>query len=680
MTLKVTVLDMQPIDPPVGGGRLRLLGLYHSLGSEFRTTYVGTYDWPGESYRKHRLSETLEEIDVPLSADHFRAAEKLKSACGGKNVIDTAFHLQAEKSQEYVETAREAAREADIVVFSHPWVFPLVRDVLNENQLIVYESHNVEGLLRTKLLDDGAEGTRVAREAVRAEYELAHFADMVLACSQQDRLLFSKLYSVPVENIQIVPNGVFTSGIRPASLEEREATRRRFDIKGTVAFFLGSPYTPNVEAAQFICDELAPACPDVTFVIGGGVGDQVKDLVESQPNVRLTGFISDQDKVAWLQAVDVAVNPMFSGSGTNIKMFDFMAAGLPIVSTSVGARGIESGGTPAFRIADQGSFAASLQDLVANEEERSRLAFDARAVAERKYSWERISHDLGDLFQRRYQTHGKRKPFYSVVIPSYERHDQLTRVMRCLQQQCWTNFEVIVVDQSAQPWPDRGEDFGFSLHYQHTDVKGAIPARNRGVQLARGDVIAFTDDDCEPSPEWLSSARPLFDVPEIVGVEGLVKSDRRDDREWRAVTNEGFAGIGFMTANLFVRRGAFHAVNGFDDAFDNPHFREDTDLGWRLEMLGRVPFSEEAWVYHPPHRREVERESTSVRARFFEKDALLMKKHPDRYRKLFYMECHWQNSPDFVRELLRGARKYQVRLPEYVQQVIESEQLSSKED
>ena len=62
---------MQPIDPPLGGGRLRLLGLYHALGAQLPTTYVGTYDWPGESRRQHALSSTLQEIDVPLSDAHF---------------------------------------------------------------------------------------------------------------------------------------------------------------------------------------------------------------------------------------------------------------------------------------------------------------------------------------------------------------------------------------------------------------------------------------------------------------------------------------------------------------------------------------------------------------------------------------------------------------------------------
>jgi len=163
--MKVAILDMQPIEPAVGGGRLRLLGLYHGLGLDIRATYVGTYDWPGPGYRRHMLSDTLEEIDIPLSDAHFDAAEDAKQRAGGKNVIDCVFHLQAHHSPEYVAKAREVARDADVIVFSHPWIFPLTRDVLDfSRQLIVYDSHNVEGVLRYDLLNDEAGGTEVARE------------------------------------------------------------------------------------------------------------------------------------------------------------------------------------------------------------------------------------------------------------------------------------------------------------------------------------------------------------------------------------------------------------------------------------------------------------------------------------------------------------------------------------
>ncbi len=87
--LRVTVLDMQPIDPPTGGGRLRLLGLYHGLG--YPTTYVGTYDWQGERDRDHKLSPTLREIDVPLSDEHHAAAKELSRELGGRSLSTPRF-------------------------------------------------------------------------------------------------------------------------------------------------------------------------------------------------------------------------------------------------------------------------------------------------------------------------------------------------------------------------------------------------------------------------------------------------------------------------------------------------------------------------------------------------------------------------------------------------------------
>ncbi|MFO5476071.1 MAG: hypothetical protein ACLBM2_19615, partial [Dolichospermum sp.] len=150
---QVTVLDMQPIDPPIGGGRLRLLGLYHGMGEYLPTTYIGSYDWPGENYRHHRLSKTLEEIDIPLSDQHFYECAEWQSRLGGKTIIDSCFNLLGHHSSQFVETARSKVAESDIVIFSHPWVYPLVKDLLRSRpQLVVYDSQNVEGLLRTSLL------------------------------------------------------------------------------------------------------------------------------------------------------------------------------------------------------------------------------------------------------------------------------------------------------------------------------------------------------------------------------------------------------------------------------------------------------------------------------------------------------------------------------------------------
>ncbi|MDR3450656.1 MAG: glycosyltransferase family 4 protein, partial [Alphaproteobacteria bacterium] len=338
--MKVAILDMQPIEPAVGGGRLRLLGLYHGLGPDIQATYVGTYDWPGPGYRRHMLSDNLEEIDIPLTDAHFQAAEEAKQRAGGRNVIDCVFHLQAHLSPDYVAKAREVARDADVVVFSHPWIFPLTRDALDfSRQLIVYDSHNVEGALRHDLLKDHPGGVEVAKEVASVERSLCDAADLILACSPEDGRKFTELYGAPPDKIRLIPNGVFVRGIAPADLTAKAAARKACNLGGKpAAIFIGSAYAPNLEAARFIARELAPALPEVVFVIAGGVGEQIRaELSGRTPkNLVITGSVDENRKKELLLASDLALNPMFSGSGTNIKMFDFMAAGLPTVTTPVG--------------------------------------------------------------------------------------------------------------------------------------------------------------------------------------------------------------------------------------------------------------------------------------------------------------------------------------------------------
>lgn len=664
-TFKVAVLDMQPIGPPVGGGRLRLLGLYHGLGADLPTTYVGTYDWPGEKFRKHKLSDTLEEVDIPLSKEHFAEAEKWRAQAGGRTIIDTSFHQLAHLSPQFVEYAKSEASKADIVIFSHPWVYPLVKDILRQNeQLIVYDSHNMEGLLRTTLLDDGAFGSEIVKEAVKAEYELCRASDIILACSHEDRELFNHLYHIPFSKIRTVPNGVFTKQILPANRADKEKAKRELGLEGRhVVIFIGSAYPPNIEAANFICQKLAPELPHITFVICGGVGDAINKEYYGGSNIRITGLLEEKEKLRYLTAADLAVNPMFFGSGTNIKMFDFMAAGLPVLTTPVGARGIEDSSNPAFKICSKSDFVPEILKLAENIGLRKDLSRNARILTEEKYSWEWISANLGRFLKRRYSTIREHKPFFSVIIPSFERHAALSKLITLLSEQKWKNFEVIVVDQSKERWPDRDKEFGLDLMYIHSDTRGSGKSRNLAAFYASGNVLAFTDDDCEPKADWLQNARSYFTQTGIIGVEGLIKSDKYGDPKYRTVTNEGFEGVGFMTANLFIKLEVFNVVNGFDEQFDNPHFREDTDLGWRTLSYGYIPFCHDVEVFHPPHSRSIERESSDERAIFFQKDALLMKKHPDRYKTLFLSEGHWEKTPGFWENFLIGAKKYGVEIP-----------------
>lgn len=660
--LKVTVLDMQPIDPPIGGGRLRLLGLYHNLGKGTACRYVGTYDWPGERHRAHALSETLYEIDVPLSPAHHEAAAELSARAGNKVVIDLAFSQQAIFSPDFLAAARKEIADSDVVIFSHPWVYPLVKDCLRTGQVVIYESHNVEGFLRAHLLNEqNPVEAELLRRVVQDEYEVGLRADWILACSHEDLLRFNRIYGFSLDRMRVVPNGVMISG--PGCAENKPGARKslRLDPERVTAIFIGSGYAPNLQAANFINNELAALLPDVTFVIAGGVGEGMRP---AHRNVRITGQLDDAGKNKWFCAADIAINPMMSGSGTNIKMFDYMAASLPVVSTRVGARGIDTAGRPVMLIAEPNaqSFAVAIEQL-RDDAFRNRIAQEARRCVEDGYAWERISLQLGTFLTARSRLAGQSRPLFSVVLPTYERHGQLDDLMHCLQEQIERDFEVVMIDQSLEPWSRAKHHFGFPLTYFHSPVKGAVRARNTGAMLAQGSIIAFVDDDCRPAKDWLLNARPYFTDPDVVGVEGLIHSDHSNDKNWRTVTNVGFEGIGFMTANLMVRSSVFQYLGGFDLQFDRPHFREDTDFGWRMQTMGAVPYAKDVSVFHPAHPRSVERESAAERASFFQKDALLYRKHPERYQALFFAERHFLGTTGFCKNLVEGFKSNGIEMP-----------------
>lgn len=662
---KVVVIDMQPIHPAVGGGRLRLQGLYHNLGKTIEARYIGSYDWPGEGYREYRHSESLLEIDVPLSTEHHIAAQALSTHLGGKSVIDMAFSEQGVMSEDYLGRVQEELLAADVVIFSHPWVYPLVKDLIRPDQLVIYDSQNVEGFLRAQLLDQSvAEELALLKQVVRDEYLVGMRADWIWACSQEDLLRFNRVYGFDLGKMRVVPNGVMAYGqsSRPSKIDARRELG--ISLQQRLAIFLGSQYGPNVEAATFIVNELAPCCPDHLFVIAGGVGQVVSSV---RPNVIVTGMLSDDQKALWLAAADMALNPMFSGSGTNIKMFEFMAWSMPVITTETGARGIELGGEEAILImpSDTTSFVQAIKRMD-DASVRNKLGEAARFCVERGYAWENISQLAGAFISARARTAGQKPPKFSVVIPSYERHDQLNALMQSLADQVEKDFEVVVVDQSDKAWPNAEDSFGFPLAYYHSPVKGAVRARNHGATIAQGQIIAFVDDDCLPEKDWLLNARGYFEDANVVGVEGAIYSDHLADPDWRPVTNEGFEGLGFMTANLFIRSDAFQFIGGFDLDFDRPHFREDTDLGWRLQVLGAVPYASDVKVFHPAQSRSLDRESQQERVKFFQKDALLCSKHPVRYEQLFKTERHYQKTPGFLFWLAYGFDKYRITPPDWL--------------
>jgi glycosyltransferase involved in cell wall biosynthesis len=198
-------------------------------------------------------------------------------------------------------------------------------------------------------------------------------------------------------------------------------------------------------------------------------------------------------------------------------------------------------------------------------------------------------------------------PKVSVVIATYRRAPLLPRLVAALESQTLPpeDFEVIFVDDgSTDETPallaDLARTSSLSIVVAGDGVnRRQAAARNLGWTRARAPVVAFTDDDCVPTPSWLERGlEALGPQPRIV-VGRTIPDPAQGHLEGpfsRTITVRD--ATYFETCNIFYRRSDLEAAGGFDEAFSR-HGGEDTDLGWRIRRRGVEPvFAPEALVYH----------------------------------------------------------------------------------
>ena len=230
----------------------------------------------------------------------------------------------------------------------------------------------------------------------------------------------------------------------------------------------------------------------------------------------------------------------------------------------------------------------------------------------------------------------------SVVVPTYRRPDLLERCLAALLAQDLDPhlFEIVVADDAAEPRvrhlvarrEARTNGAPMIRYVAVTGTRGPAGARNRGWEVASGDIIAFTDDDTVPRPSWLTEGLKAM-TPDVVAAAGRVEVPLPEDR---ALTDyeldiANMRTAEFLTANCFVRRAALAAIGGFDERF-TAAWREDSDLQFRLlEANGKVVRAPNAIVEHPVRPMPFAGGIRQHRKIAF--DALLYKKHPDLYRE-----------------------------------------------
>ncbi|MBN1591646.1 MAG: glycosyltransferase family 4 protein [Candidatus Coatesbacteria bacterium] len=398
----ICVLSPYGISPPVGGGKARIFQLYRHLARYYNVVVisVGNYD---EQYQLNELADGLFEVRVPMTPVHSRMQWELEKAAG-LPISDVAMPRLMKETPMLKEVIDYFSAKSEVLVASHPYLFDAIHRH-ERTRLVVYEAHNVETRLKSESLKGTSVGRKLLSETRRIEGAACAKSDVIWATSDEEVADLTKMFGIDSGKAWIVPNAVDTTSITMTSSEVRKQAKGRLGYGDRpVALFIASWHPPNLDGLLFLKDNLSPALGNWDIVVVGSVKDQYLSVFNNlifPSNLKVLGVVPEDVKNLWLSAADVALNPVTSGAGTSLKMFDYMAAGVPIITTRIGARGTGLiDGEHAF-ICELSRFQERICQLLGDASLSSRLTASARDLAVERFDWSKIADKVHVLLEER---------------------------------------------------------------------------------------------------------------------------------------------------------------------------------------------------------------------------------------------------------------------------------------
>lgn len=224
--------------------------------------------------------------------------------------------------------------------------------------------------------------------------------------------------------------------------------------------------------------------------------------------------------------------------------------------------------------------------------------------------------------------------FFSVVIPTYERPDDLRICLQSLSEDYQLEspkYEIIVTDDSKSEGSKRMVEKEFpDVSWGKGKQNGPAGNRNAGVTRVKGEWIVFLDDDCIAQEGYLNAyAKAIRANPDVLVFEGRIFADR-PRRTWAEGCPENEHGGMLWTSNLCVNRKLFMEMGGLDERFQIAY--EDVDFALRLKQKKTDSiFVSEAAVCHPWRTLKQEGNNWKKVGYQFQELLIFLEKHPDQY-------------------------------------------------
>lgn len=403
-----SVLIIVPFDqiyPPMNGGMQRTFHVIHQLALHFNLTIVINQD--KEAFL--------------LSTDEYPAIQRAKvySTADASRVKDV-FNLLPQKLQQafryrwYKKRLRGSAdgnfllyypvvtkllrkEKFDTVILESPSTLHAVSLIrqYDKEAIIIFDAHNVDSNLAAAFVKKDEISRKKYLSILNTESSLYKIVDALLVCSEKDKDGFDKLNNGNLP-ISIIPNGV---SIVPQLCDESV----KLDQPINILFCAYLSTRPNSEGLLWFHSKIWPKIRSIfpalkLMVVGGGNLSAGAHTLMEDKSLVFTGRIDDVKP--FYNECTISIVPLKTGSGTRLKILEAMSYGLPVVSTTQGAEGIEYTDGKDILIADEESlFAEKVVQLLQQKEQRIMMQQNARALVKKKYDWNIIGKSLAAFIE-----------------------------------------------------------------------------------------------------------------------------------------------------------------------------------------------------------------------------------------------------------------------------------------
>jgi glycosyltransferase involved in cell wall biosynthesis len=388
------VTDEAP-DRRLSGGSIRQAYLFEALASAYPTDLLIAGAAAGEDVRA--LAENVTEVQTrpaPWTAHPVgRRALSLAISLGSPHPLAAYPAFPARRA--LARELRQRSRHYDLVCVEHASLAPLIPLRRSGRWMITFH-HLLSGMI-------GSEATlapgrrqlwyrhRDERKALALERRAVQAYDVSIVCSEEDAAaLAGGAGEEPAARIAVVPNGVNTAQFTATPVPREPA----------VLFPGYFGYAPNSDGARWFCAEVWPrvkqSVPAATLVLAGRKPTPEVLALGELPGVRIHPDVPSM--LPYFQSARAVIVPLRVGTGTRLKALEGMAAGRPVVGTTIGLSGLGITDGVHARIADDpAAMAGALGDVLRRDALAESLARAGRAHVEQRFDWMRIGAQLVEL-------------------------------------------------------------------------------------------------------------------------------------------------------------------------------------------------------------------------------------------------------------------------------------------